>query len=200
MGGFIMTLRFSSNIRGVLTTGLVCIGLTMAVVAFAADERDIDHGFLSIGGRAMWFDPKDGESSWSGGAQVRLYLLRFFAIEGSADYRQNKFNGSTVHTYPVQVSGLLYLFPSWRLTPFILGGAGWYYTTVDGPGGFSDTTNRFGVHAGGGLQYFISRHFSVDSTYRYIWLEDVASRNQSLTNKDYRDSGQMVTIGLNFHF
>jgi opacity protein-like surface antigen len=127
----------------------------------------------------MWFEPKEGESSWSGGAQVRLYLTRFFAIEGSADYRQSKFAGTTVHTYPVQVSALLYLLPGWRLTPFVLGGAGWYYTTVDGPGGLDDTQNRFGVHAGGGLQYFISRHFSIDSTYRYVWLEDVASRDQS---------------------
>jgi opacity protein-like surface antigen len=195
-----MTLRFSPNIRAVLTIGAVCVGLGMATVAFAADEKDLDIGRFSIGGRAMWFDPKGGDSSWSGGAQVRFYLFRFLAIEGSADYRQNDFNGTSVHSYPVQVSTLLYLFPSWRLRPFILGGVGWYYTTVDGPGEFSDTQNRFGVHAGGGLQYFISRHFSIDSTYRYVWLEDVASRNQNLTSKDFRDSGQMVTFGVNYHF
>jgi opacity protein-like surface antigen len=195
-----MIMHFSRNIREILTIVMVCAGFTIAADAFAADERELDFGRFSIGGRAMWFEPKGGDSTWSGGAQVRLYLTRFFAIEGSADYRQNKFNGTTVHTYPVQVSALLYLLPGWRLTPFILGGAGWYYTTVDGPGGFDDTQNRFGVHAGGGLQYFISRHFSIDSTYRYVWLEDVASRDQSLTNKDFRDSGQMVTIGVNFHF
>jgi opacity protein-like surface antigen len=195
-----MTLRVSPAIRAVLIIGAVCVGLTIGAVAFAADEKELGFGRFSIGGRAMWFDPKDGDSTWSGGAQVRLYLARFFAIEGSADYRQNKFNGTTVHTYPVQVSALLYLLPGWRVTPFILGGGGWYHTTVDGPAGLSDTQNRFGVHAGGGLQYFISRHFSIDSTYRYVWLEDIASRDQSLTNKDFRDHGQMVTIGLNFHF
>ena len=195
-----MTLRFSSSIRAILTIGAVYVGLTSGAVAFAADERDLAIGRFSIGGRAVWFDPKGGDSSWSGGAQVRLYLTRFFAIEGSADYRQNKFNGTTVHTYPVQVSALLYLLPGWRLSPFILGGGGWYYTTVDGPGGFDDTQNRFGVHAGGGLQYFISRHFSIDGTYRYIWLEDVASKDRNITDKDFRDSGQMVTIGVNYHF
>jgi opacity protein-like surface antigen len=195
-----MIFHSSPNIRAVLTIVAVCVGLTIGANAYAADERDLDIGRFSIGGRAMWFDPKSGDSSWSGGAQVRFYLLRFLAIEGSADYRQNKFNGTTVHTYPVQVSALLYLLPGWRVSPFVLGGAGWYYTTVDGPGGFDDTQNRFGVHAGGGLQWFISRHFSVDSTYRYVWLEDVASKDQNITDKDFRDSGQMVTIGLNYHF
>ncbi|WP_447978777.1 outer membrane protein [Candidatus Nitrospira bockiana] len=161
---------------------------------------DVDPGRFSIGGRATWFDPNDGDSRWFGGAQARLYLFKGFAIEGSVDYRRNDFDGTRVHTYPVQVSGLIYLLPGKRLTPFVLGGGGWYYTTVKGPGGFEDTQNRFGLHAGGGLQFWLTNSVSIDGTYRYVWLEDVNSRDRNIKDKDFRDSGQMVTIGLNFHF
>ncbi len=171
-----------------------------------AQDRDgglfdqVDIGLLSIGGRAMYFDPKDGSSEWYGGAQVRLHPSHYFAIEGSADYRRNDFNGTRVHSYPVQVSLLLYPLGTTRLAPFLLGGGGWYYTTVDGPGNFDDTQNRFGAHAGGGLQLFVSRRISLDSTYRYIWLEDIQSRDANIVDKDFRDHGHMVTIGLNIHF
>jgi opacity protein-like surface antigen len=161
--------------------------------------EDINSGLLSIGGRATYYDPNDADGAWYGGAQVRLYLFEFLAFEGSADYRQNDFDSTRVRSYPVQVSALLYPFGTRRLSPFLLGGGGWYYTNVDGPSG-SDTQNRFGAHAGGGLQFWITNRFSVDSTYRYIWLEKVESQNQNIQDKKFNDNGHMVTIGLNFHF
>jgi opacity protein-like surface antigen len=126
----------------------------------------VDIGPISIGGRATYYDPKDASSKWCGGAQVRLYPSRHFAIEDSADYRRNDFGDTRVHSYPVQVSALIYPLGTTRLAPFILGGGGWYYTTVKGPGGFDDTHNRFGLHAGGGLQFFLNQHWSIDSQAR----------------------------------
>jgi opacity protein-like surface antigen len=100
----------------------------------------------------------------------------------------------------VQASLLIYPLGTPRLAPFILGGGGWYYTTVDGPGNFSDTQSRLGGHAGGGLQIFLTNHVSVDGTYRYIWLEKLESKNVSLDDKKFDSNGHMITIGLNFHF
>ena len=160
----------------------------------------VDIGLLSIGGRATYIDPIDGSSNWYGGAQVRLHPWRFLAFEGSADYRRNDIGATHVHSYPVQVSALVYPLGTTRLAPFLIGGGGWYYTTVTGPGGFDNTQNRFGAHAGGGLQFFFNKHVSIDSTYRYIWLEKLESRDQNLTDKKFQDNGHMVTIGVNFHF
>jgi opacity protein-like surface antigen len=160
----------------------------------------VDIGPISLGGRATFFDPKDGESNWYGGAQLRLYPSRYFAIEGSVDYRRTEFGDTRIHTYPVQVSALIYPLGTTRLAPFILGGGGWYYTSVRGPNGFDDTQNRFGLHAGGGLQFFLNNRWSIDGTYRYIWLERVESQEQNITNKSFRDNGHMITIGVNFHF
>ena len=162
--------------------------------------HQVDIGALSLGGRATYFNPKDGGDNWYGGGQLRFHPSHYFAIEGSADYRRTDFSGTRTHNYPVQVSALIYPLGTTRLAPFILGGGGWYYTTVKGPGGFEDTQNRFGLHAGGGLQFFLNRHWSIDGTYRYIWLEKVESRDQNIVNKNFQDSGHMVTIGLNFHF
>ncbi|MEO6307566.1 MAG: porin family protein [Nitrospiraceae bacterium] len=171
--------------------------------AEAADNelfQQMDIGFFSIGGRAVYYDPNEGQSRWFGGAQVRVNPFKYLSFEGSADYRQQDTAGSSIHTYPVQVSALIYPLGHSRLAPFLLGGGGWYYTTVSGPGNFSDTQNRFGLHAGGGLQFFFNNHISIDSTYRYIWLEDIRSRDQNIKDKNFNDNGHMITVGLNFHF
>jgi opacity protein-like surface antigen len=190
-----------------ISSGL-CVLLLSPLFAFSvpalADDgilQQVDIGLLSIGGRAMYYDPKEGDANWYGGAQVRLHPWHYFAIEGSADYRRNDFgSGTRVHSYPVQVSALIYPLGTTRLAPFILGGGGWYYTSVNGPGGFDNTQNRFGLHAGGGLQFFFNKHFSIDSTYRYIWLEKIESKDQNIVDKKFNDNGHMITIGVNFHF
>jgi opacity protein-like surface antigen len=197
--------RKHSAVLWLSMAGLVFFSIPFLAAPSPAVERgyifdDVNRGLLSIGGRATYFDPQDADGEWYGGAQARLYLGRYFGVEGSADYRRNDFNGTRTHTYPVQVSALIYPFGSTRLSPFILGGGGWYYTTVKGPGNFDDTQNRFGLHVGGGLQFMINRRFSIDGTYRYIWLEKIESKNQNITDKNFQDNGHMITIGLNFHF
>ena len=191
----------SKSILTALTLFALVLSLILALTTPAgALFEQVNIGLLSVGGRAMYYDPSDGDANWYGGAQVRLHLFRFFAIEGSADYRKNDFGGTTAHSYPVQVSGLIYPLGTTRLAPFILGGGGWYYTTVSGPGNFDNTQNRFGAHVGGGLQFFFNKHFSIDSTYRYIWLEKIESKDQNIVDKKFSDNGHMVTIGVNFHF
>lgn len=161
---------------------------------------DVNIGLLSIGGRATYVDPKDGDANWFGGGQLRIHPFHFLAIEGSVDYRKTDINSTKVRTFPVQGSVLLYPFGTKRLSPFILGGAGWYFTNVEGPGEFDKTQHRFGAHAGGGLQLFLTDYLSLDGTYRHIWLEKIESKDASLQDKQFQDNGHMVTFGLNLHF
>ncbi len=161
---------------------------------------DVNLGLLSIGGRATYFDPKEGDANWFGGGQLRLHPFKFLAVEGSVDYRKTDVSSTTVRTFPVQGSALIYPFGTKRLSPFILGGAGWYFTNVEVPHGFDKTQHRFGAHAGVGLQLFLSEHLSLDSTYRHIWLEKIESKDASLRDKQFQDNGHMVTFGLNLHF
>ena len=189
----------TKKIRGCAAISAILLGLQPAV--FAA--TGVGEKVFSIGPRASYFTPKDAdEGAWSGGAQARLHLAPSLALEGSIDYRSNKYLGDliTIKTYPVQASLLAYLMPYSAVSPFLLGGVGWYYTEVNGPLGFSDTTSRFGLHAGAGLEIMLNKSLSLDGSYRYIWLESVASKDLNALDKTYNDSGSMITLALNLLF
>ena len=122
-------------------------------------------------------------------------------MEGSIDYRSNTYsNITTIRTYPIQVSLIAYLSPGAVLSPYLLAGGGFYYTQVDGPFGFSNTFGRFGLHSGVGLELMINESISLDGSYRYVWLENVSSKDANGLDKDYKDSGSMITAALNFLF
>ena len=198
--------QFTTFKNASLHFSYVFVVLLVITIVFSSSQPvsagifdEVDKGFLSIGGHATYYDPLDAGDEWFGGAQVRLHLLPTLAIEGLIDYRDNDFGNNDVVTIPVQASALFYLLPGKRLSPFLLAGAGWYYTDVDGPTD-DDTDHRFGLHAGGGVQLMINERWSVDGSYRYVWVEDVETQNASFTNKDFQDQGHMVTIGVNLHF
>lgn len=157
---------------------------------------------LSIGGRGTYFKPKNVEGNWGGGAQVRFHLTSAFAIEGSADIRQDRIGDSVVDLIPVQASLLAYLFPGQPVSPYLLGGAGWYYTHIKAGSPFDDRTDhRFGPHAGAGLQAWFNKTWSIDGSWRYIWLSAYRTRDAAHPfGRDIDDSGYMITGALNFHF
>lgn len=158
---------------------------------------------LSIGGRGAYYKSKGADTgTWSGGAQVRFHLTSVWAIEGAADFRQERFGGTVVDLVPVQASLLAYLFPGKVVSPYLLGGAGWYYTHVKAGAPFNDTTtHRFGPHAGAGLQAWFNRHWSIDGSYRYIWLSSFRSQDaEHPLGRDIDASGYVVTGALNYHF
>jgi len=165
----------------------------------AAEESQIAEG-VSLGGRAMYYRPKDADGgSLSGGAQLRIHMSPMFALEGSIDYRQSKFGETVVDVYPVQASLLIYLLPKSRLTPFILGGGGWYYTHVRKP--HESTQYRFGPHAGAGLKLSVDRNWSIDGSWRYLWNRDINSEDAAHpAGRNFSDNGFMFTTGLNYHF
>lgn len=178
--------------------GLVLI--MTAVSARAAIDWNEDRT-VSLGGRATYFDPKDGDDVWAGGAQLRLFFAPALALEGSIDYRKEEFDVIDVDIFPVQASLLAYLLPARPFGVFLLGGGGWYYTRIDPPAPFDDDTDhRFGWHAGAGSEVVLNEYWSIDATYRYLWLEDIESVDQNLQDKDFEDSGSMVTIALNYLF
>jgi len=185
-------------LRACAAVPALLLGLQLA--AFA--DGGVGESVFSIGPRAAYSTPKDATKGvWDPGAQLRLHLSPALGLEASVDYRKNDFGPlTTIKTYPVQASLLAYIIPGGVVSPFLLGGVGWYYTQVDGPFGYSDTTSRFGLHAGAGVEVMLNKSISLDGTYRYIWLETVASKDASALNKKYTDSGSEITVALNFLF
>ena len=169
--------------------------------AASADVNDLiaSRPGVTFGGRAAYYRPKDADhGTLNGGAQLRLHLTSAVAVEGSADYRQNKFGGTTVDVVTVQASLMLYLAPNWVVSPYILGGVGWYYTHVQGSNGSS---NRYGPHAGAGLEVALDRHWAIDGSYRYLWAQSLTSpTTTSPAGKNFSDNGFMLTAALNYRF
>jgi len=172
----------------------------LAPGAASADGTDLQASEpgLTLGGRASYYRPKGADNgTLSGGAQGRLHVTSGLAVEGSIDYRQNKFGGTTVDVYPVQASLLLYLAPSGVVSPYVLGGVGWYYTRVQG----GSTTSRYGPHAGAGLEIALDRSWTIDGSWRYLWAQSLTAPTvASPAGKNFSDNGYMLTAALNYRF
>jgi opacity protein-like surface antigen len=177
------------------------MSLVWPLLASAEGPGVGDSGF-SLGPRASYFKAKDAEKgTWYAGAQARLHPTPVLGLEGSIDYRKNDYAGdTTIKAYPVQATLLIYLVPHSPVSPYLLGGAGWYFTQVESPEIAKKTDNRFGPHAGAGLEAKLAPFLSVDGSYRYIWLSDVESSDKNAITQKYRDSGSMITVAANFLF
>ena len=162
------------------------------------DDLNASRGGFTLGGRASYFRPKGADSgSLYGGAQARLHITSVVAVEASADYRQNKYGGTVVDVYPLQASLLLYLAPQWVVSPYILGGVGWYHTHIRG----GATTERYGPHAGAGLEVALAKNWTIDGSARYLWTQSLsAPTTTSPAGKNFSDNGFMLTAGLNYRF
>lgn len=175
--------------------------MTLSTIGRTEEMGVGDKGF-SIGPRVSYFKPEDAENgSFSGGVQARVHFTPVLGLEGSIDYRKDDYaDGVSIKTYPVQASLMAYFMPHSPLSPYVLGGTGWYFTQVKGPAIETETDNRFGLHAGAGLEFLLNESLSLDGSYRFIWLEDVKSHETSTLEKSYGDSGSMITLALNFLF
>lgn len=108
-----------------------------------------------------------------GGLALRMHLSPALGLEGAIMYRQDKYNNGavTATTWPVQVTGLLYLIP----TIYGAIGAGWYHTSYDYdmnvyPAGTENgTQTQFGWHFGGGVEVPMGRA-SFTADIRYVFL------------------------------
>jgi opacity protein-like surface antigen len=183
---------------------ILAAGLFPARPAFAqADSGEVPgpRQGVSIGGRGVYYRPKAAEhGDWAKGAQVRLHFARAWALEASADIQQSVFGGTKVDLIPVQFSLMAYLVPpGYRFAPYVLAGGGWYYTHIGAPSNHSLT--RFGPHAGAGVEFFLNNSWSLDSSYRYLWTEDIHSQDPTHPlGQNFSDRGFMITAALNYAF
>lgn len=191
-----------TNDRSPLLAAVVFAALcALAPRAASADDDQRLHAAqpgITFGGRGTYFHSDGADNgTWGGGAQLRFHFTSVIAVEASADYRQSKFEGRVVDVYPVQGSLLLYLAPNWAISPYILGGEGWYSTRVrDG-----ETTHRYGPHAGAGVEAALSRHWTIDASYRYLWTQSLTVPTSAHPfGKNFSDNGSMLTAALNYRF
>jgi opacity protein-like surface antigen len=105
---------------------------------------------------------------------------------------------------PIQASLVMRLSQG-SLTPYLLGGPGWYRSRVepiDGPGASASTT-EFGWHAGIGVEALAGRHFGIHADYRYTFLHfggDDQKDEGFIGGLLPGHKGSMWTMGTTFYF
>lgn len=146
---------------------------------------------FGIGARIAWVHPDvdaDVDAVRYFGGQVRLLGPRF-GIEVALDHHSESAElvNQKITETPIQASLLLRLGHG-SVTPFLLGGPGWYrrkVEAIESAGNLSSTTTEFGWHAGLGLEVLAGRHFGIHGDYRYTFLDF----------NDDDDDGGLIGIG-----
>jgi len=183
---------------------LLAAGFSAAMTALAQAGTEESRGprpGLSIGGRAVYYRPSgSSRGDFGEGLQARYHLTRRWALEGSADLRQEDLAGTKMDVVPLQLSVLIYLMPhGYKFAPYILAGGGWYYTHIYAP--VDSSGFRFGPHAGGGAEYFLNTTWSFGGSYRYLWTQDIHSVDAAHPlGRNLRDKGFMLTAAVNYSF
>lgn len=148
----------------------------LALGALLAIAAPVSAQGIGIGARVAWVTSDtdlDVDSVRFVGGQVRMLSQRV-GLEVSIDRHSESFDllNQQITETPIQASLLLRLGGG-RVSPFLLGGPGWYRRSVqsiDGPD-VSVNTTEFGWHAGGGLEIRAGRHFGLHGDYRYTFLD-----------------------------
>lgn len=132
---------------------------------------------LGVGARLAWVTAdaaSDEERVRFSGGQIRLLSTRL-GLEVSLDRRSESFDllNQKVTETPIQASLLLRLGAG-SVSPYLLGGPGWYRRKVepiDGAGDAAVETTEFGWHAGVGLEIRPARRLGIHGDYRYTFLD-----------------------------
>ena len=166
---------------------------------------------LGIGGR-MSLVRGDVQADTSAerffGGQLRLPLSPRTSLEVSLDRRTDSNDALTERIVETPIQGSLLLYPVRSvLSPYVLGGVGWYTHRIEQLSGGALTTSkssrRFGYHGGLGAEIKLGRHVGVHADYRYTFLKFGGDDDddESLVSR-FKPSyeGSMWTAGMTLYF
>lgn len=140
------------------------------------------------------------------GGLLRLPLSPRSSLEVSIDRRTESNDALTERVVATPLQGSLLLYPvRAALSPYLLGGVGWYTQKVEqltaGTVTASETSRRFGYHAGIGGELKLGRHAGVHADYRYTFLDFGGDDDDSLVERiSPSHEGSMWTAGLTLYF
>jgi len=128
--------------------------------------------FISSIGYTKATDSNAGDGKAFGSVALRAALLPFLSAEGGIAYREDSFLNDDLKVRQWPVTASVWLTSGSML--YAGGGLGWYRTTYDYRSTlpFKDTTtDKVGVHLGGGLAVPITPHLGLDLNGRYVFMQ-----------------------------
>lgn len=171
-------------------------------LALDPSSQGEDGGDFSIGGIFGILRAKGADkTSFYAGGSARVVLSDFLFVQLSGSYHRTSYENETLtaYQYPVKLSAYLYPFPYWEVKPYIMGGGGWYYTTVEYRFPlnlqFNDVRkSAFGGHAGAGVEL---RHNSASINLEFQYdLINMTANGLNARGFNYWEG----LIGLNLFF
>jgi opacity protein-like surface antigen len=144
------------------------------------------------------------------GGQIRARVSPRTAIEVALDIHTETNEALTERVRQLPLQASLLLFPVRApFAPYALGGGGWYSTRVetllDNETVASESSRKFGWHAGFGAELRLGAHAGAHADYRYTFLKfgDDETDGEGETGisrflPSYQ--GSMWTAGLTFYF
>ncbi|OGF22912.1 MAG: hypothetical protein A2V63_09525 [Candidatus Eisenbacteria bacterium RBG_19FT_COMBO_70_11] len=116
-------------------------------------------------------DSNAGDAKAFGSVALRAPILPFLSAEGGIAYRQESYFNDNLKLRMWPVTASLWLTPVPML--YAGGGLGWYRTTLDyrSPLLKDKTTDKVGVHLGGGLAVPMAPALGLDLNGRYVFMQ-----------------------------
>ncbi len=153
---------------------------------------------LAIGPLVGYNKGEDIKTNYTLSIAARFSILSF-GIEGSVGYKTQKYEGDIMETktYPVMVTGLLYLLP----IAYLQAGAGWYHTKLDfnkllNTAGVNDETKtEFGYHAGAGVELPLGS-IILTGDIKYVLLD--LKLDSIIGLRNVKSNHYMINAGLLF--
>jgi hypothetical protein len=134
----------------------------------------------------------------SAGLALRTPLVRrLLDVEVGATYRYDDYEYGAVRVHDWPVTASVWLRPQRNL--YVGGGVGWYHTTVENRDHLyaDETTQRVGVHVGGGVLLPLSRRCALDFGGRYVFLE---RDRLELVPTEFDGDSWTTTVGVAVRF
>lgn len=194
-----------------ISTTFRCAAAAAAILC--APSLASAQGF-GIGGRLAWVTPDteaDLDSVRFIGGQIRLTSARW-GLEVSLDRHSEEFEAlnEKITETPIQAS-LLMKLGGGKVSPFLLGGGGWYKRKVErldesGVDGLDLESTEFGWHGGIGLEIRAGRHFGIHGDYRYTFLDFDDDDDEDDDDGGFLGGllpghrGSMFTLGATIYF
>jgi opacity protein-like surface antigen len=181
--------------------------ITLAVGGLLTLAAPVSAQGFGVGARLAWVTNDvnaDVDATRFIGGQIRILSPRI-GFEVSLDRHSESFEllNQKVTQTPIQASLLLRL-ASGSVSPFLLGGPGWYRRKVEalnGPGEASVSTTEFGWHAGIGLEVLPNKHFGIHGDYRYTFLDFNHKEDEGfIAGLLPGHRGSMWTLGATVYF
>lgn len=175
----------------------VAASLLLAALTLAAPRAQAAEVIPSLG---MTRTPTSGDNTrLSYGVAVRGSIAPMLSAELGVGYRKDVLLSGSVESTQWPITASLWAKPLPMF--YVGGGAGWYNTTLkypQAPALTSETTQKFGVHLGGGITMpMVPGIASLDLNGRYVYLGDQASQ---LPPNNYKADFWTTSLGVALHF